>query len=741
MKSKKTMGWTLVSIVALLATGSANAADSMTNSLTGYTGTSTNATTVAALAADGLLPTDTNTAARAITFDSFGATFPLAGNPDANYIATVDSYGDVSFVAEIDMVPLANPAYVPFFMGIGTGAAAGEWGVPDLGTGVDSIFVENNGGWYSGVWRQKNGVAEKLTPEDDYNRWLGLFAGHATVTYNAASQTVAFEIVRNEDTISYGPFSTAGMFDVYPSRIFFGGKDIVLSGLKITLPNDTTAPPDPDFASLAAIGDNRIGMSSTTVVDDFSGVEYNFRNITLDTESGWQSNTNWADTGLTPSTTYFYTVQARDTSANTNYTGIVTNSAATLAADTTIPSPVTMSFASPPTAVSPTAISMTATTATDASGVEYLFENLTTVTDSGWQSSPTYQATGLDPETEYTFRVTARDLSYGQNETAPSPSVSATTPVLLHWMVNSLEGYAGDTTQQATLVALGGDSLEYGTPSGAAAIGFDGSGATFGEGTNYFGRNVLRTIGQDYDESSFEAYATFVFDGANDQAAFMGLGNGIIDANASGNYGVPELALAGVNGVVAEMKTSLSAGAQACNLLKINDGSVVTNYNTAPLALVDTFRVKLAYDAALETATISVDTNYTGGAFVEDRVLGTIETTGSGGTNMWYGSPARVYVGGGEGTVVRDLLIKADPADVIVGDLGIASSGGGMELSWDGLVGQTYDVLYKTDLVIDPTWTVDTSPGCSDIFVSIGGTMSATSAVSGTAVFYKVIAK
>jgi len=108
---------------------------------------------------------------------------------------------------------------------------------------------------------------------------------------------------------------------------------------------------------------------------------------------------------------------------------------------------------------------------------------------------------------------------------------------------------------------------------------------------------------------------------------------------------------------------------------------------------------------------------------------------------MWYGAPVRVYVGGGEGAVVSDLLIKADSADIVVDDLSIAVAGGGMVFSWSGSAGQTYDVQYKTDLIIDPTWTADPSPGCSDIFAAANGTISATSTVSAAEVFYQVIAK
>jgi hypothetical protein len=71
---------------------------------------------------------------------------------------------------------------------------------------------------------------------------------------------------------------------------------------------------------------------------------------------------------------------------------------------------------------------MTATTATDVSGVEYLFEcTAGGGHNSAWQDSPTYEDTGLVPETLYTYRVKARDKSPNQNETVVSTEASATT--------------------------------------------------------------------------------------------------------------------------------------------------------------------------------------------------------------------------------------------------------------------------------------------------------------------------
>ena len=206
-----------------------------------------------------------------------------------------------------------------------------------------------------------------------------------------------------------------------------------IDNVEVTTGGDTTAPsPDPmTFATNPyATGTTSISMTATTATDA-SGVEYYF-DCTAGggNDSGWQDGTTYEDTGLSPSTQYTYRVQARDKSSNQNETGYSTTKSATTdtPSDTTPPSPDPMTWATEPYATGVSSISMTATTATDASGVEYYFEcTAGGGHSSSWQDSTTYEDTGLDDLTQYTYRVKARDKSSNLNETAYSTSQSATT--------------------------------------------------------------------------------------------------------------------------------------------------------------------------------------------------------------------------------------------------------------------------------------------------------------------------
>ncbi|MCK4959147.1 MAG: hypothetical protein KAT00_07095, partial [Planctomycetes bacterium] len=193
---------------------------------------------------------------------------------------------------------------------------------------------------------------------------------------------------------------------------------------------DGTAPtPDPmTWATLPhATGPDSISMTATIATDP-SGIEYYFTcTAGGGNDSGWQPGATYEDTGLSDLTSYSYTAKARDLSINFNET-VDSGAQSATTQDGTGPLPNAMTWAIPPHSTGTSSISMTATTATDVSGVEYYF----TCTagggnDSGWQPGTTYEDTGLNDLTSYTYTVKARDLSVNLNETLTSGALSATT--------------------------------------------------------------------------------------------------------------------------------------------------------------------------------------------------------------------------------------------------------------------------------------------------------------------------
>jgi hypothetical protein len=177
---------------------------------------------------------------------------------------------------------------------------------------------------------------------------------------------------------------------------------------------------EPTAASPTAIVMVAVVAAST----DNSGVEYYFK---CDTpgghDSGWQDGPGYTDAPLTPDTSYFYRVKARNKTdlVETEYSQA--RSATTLPVDTTPPAPNPAQWQTEPYPVPPSSIRMVAATASDPSGVEYYFRCVTNpLYSSNWQDSPEYVATSL-PKGTYRFVVKARDKSINLNTTSESSEV------------------------------------------------------------------------------------------------------------------------------------------------------------------------------------------------------------------------------------------------------------------------------------------------------------------------------
>ena len=279
------------------------------------------------------------------------------------------------------------------------------------GTGLAAPFVLNTGKTTGGVDNDTGPLSEDTNPAN---------VGSGTLNWN------------------YTRLKTLTPDAGGNLAFLFGAGNWPLSGfqlVKIDL-GDTT-PPDPSPMTWAtppvATGEGSVTMTATTATD-LNGVEYFFDETSNNpggTDSTWQDSPTYIDTGLTPGTTYKYTVTARDKSPAQNPTAPSAEASVTTnPADTAAPAPDPMSFAIAPAAASISKITMTATTASDATGVEYYFTETTGNpggSDSGWQDSPVYTDGGLDPGTSYTYKVKARDKSLAQNPTAESATASAST--------------------------------------------------------------------------------------------------------------------------------------------------------------------------------------------------------------------------------------------------------------------------------------------------------------------------
>ncbi len=185
-------------------------------------------------------------------------------------------------------------------------------------------------------------------------------------------------------------------------------------------PPPDTDPPTPNpgtFASApSADSDTAISMTATTGSDASPPIEYDFDETSGNaggSDSPWLSSTNYTDTGLSPSTQYCYRTRSRDSLGNTGNWGSTSCATTQAAPDTTPPTPNPLTWTQTPSAVGDVAITMRSVLATDPSTpVEYQFDETSGNpggTDSGWTQSETYFDFELQPATQYTYRVRARD--------------------------------------------------------------------------------------------------------------------------------------------------------------------------------------------------------------------------------------------------------------------------------------------------------------------------------------------
>ena len=137
--------------------------------------------------------------------------------------------------------------------------------------------------------------------------------------------------------------------------------------------------------------------------------------------------------------------------------------------DVTPPTPNPMGWAVRPYATEGSSIRMEAAAAADISAVEYSFAcTFGGGHDSGWQSSPAYEDTGLTGGQTYSYVAKARDLSEHRNETLASVPASA-IPI----------GPAGGIDDDGYYVmgSLGLSGFN-GAAAGAARLSFDGLNGT-----------------------------------------------------------------------------------------------------------------------------------------------------------------------------------------------------------------------------------------------------------------------
>jgi len=188
-------------------------------------------------------------------------------------------------------------------------------------------------------------------------------------------------------------------------------------------PVDVIAPSTPGGLSASAVSSSQISVSWAASTDDIGVTGYRvYRNGALLLTLG--AVTSLQNTGLSPSTTYSYTVQAVDAAGNASGQSVAASATTPPAGDTT---PPTVPTALKGTAASRTTINLSWKASTDnvrVTGYTVYVNDAVLATTTGL----TFRHTGLTPGTTYSYRVSAFDAAGNNSARTPTP-VSVKTPL------------------------------------------------------------------------------------------------------------------------------------------------------------------------------------------------------------------------------------------------------------------------------------------------------------------------
>lgn len=293
--------------------------------------------------------------------------------------------------------------------------------------GVTSVWATSDGG---ASWVSKEGDLPNIPVRDilqnPLNRNEAILATQlgtwSTANFNDASPNwvQAYNGMSDASVTAFDYWDRSGddtdniiIASTYGRGVFTG------SFTATTIP-DTEAPSVPQNLVASNITTSSLDLNWDASSDNVGVSEYE---VFQDGNSiGTSTTTSLSVTGLSASTTYGFTVLARDASNNESAQSVTTQ-ATTLDPDTTAPSVPTNLTASNVTA---TSVDLSWIASTDDVAVEdydVFQDGVLIATVSG----TSYQVTGLAQSTTYSFTVSARDTS--GNVSAQSNSVSVTTSV------------------------------------------------------------------------------------------------------------------------------------------------------------------------------------------------------------------------------------------------------------------------------------------------------------------------
>jgi chitodextrinase len=222
----------------------------------------------------------------------------------------------------------------------------------------------------------------------------------------------------NYTTISGSPFPATGTRSFAPPGANSAGQGDWVLVLDLSGVVDTTAPSTPTNLAATTASASQVNLNWTAASDNVGVTGYKiFRG---GAQVGTAPTTVYSDTGLLSNTSYTYTVSAYD--AANNSSGVSQPASATTSAPDTTPPSTPTNLAGSNITSSSARITWTASTDNVSVAGYRVMRNGSLI---GTSAQPSYDDSGLNPSTTYTYAVAAYDAS--NNVSATSSGVNVTT--------------------------------------------------------------------------------------------------------------------------------------------------------------------------------------------------------------------------------------------------------------------------------------------------------------------------
>jgi glucose/arabinose dehydrogenase len=212
----------------------------------------------------------------------------------------------------------------------------------------------------------------------------------------------------------------------------------IFDKVTVNASGDVYPPTEPTHLQATRVTDTTVSISWTASLDDVGVKDYDVYKDDVLAQAN-VTDTSYTFTGLTPNTTYNFTVRARDTAGNISNASSPLTVKTTNQTDTQAPTAPTELESSSKTSSS---VQLTWTASTDDVGV-YEYDIYRNGSLAGSTSATSFKVTGLTANTTYSFTVKARDLAGNISEASQALSVktnpASSDPYTPEVVANNLE--------------------------------------------------------------------------------------------------------------------------------------------------------------------------------------------------------------------------------------------------------------------------------------------------------------